>query len=625
MSSAVGIAERIAQLNTAWDDTRVDRCEVVTDFLRLEELSAQWERLWESDIRAEIFQTPEWGRAWWRAFGHNYTLCSVVVFSGAEVVGIVPLVRSGQRLQFLGTPEADYADIICEERHAPEVLALAFQTLLEKVDGWKECSFRHLSKHSRLVRYYDTLPRDIRSRLHCVPAESQHTIILRNGRDEIFQSLLGKHHTRRLQNKLRKAGRLEFRHLETPQEAERYLPEFFRHHVRRHAAVGRQSACGLPETQQFISGIIRELTPGGRVRFGVLELNGRGLAWALGFHANGKYLLYQHTFDLDAWHYTPGEVLLWNTLEYARDHVTREFDFGKGDELYKDRFANYSRETYSMFLEPRSVSGTLRGTGRDLQAFIQPDLWKIKEMAKGHRTTLRTFRAVRMWMMGTCGCFRQARKNGAVLKYGLHLARELFRASILSEQSNDVFGRQTSLADAARPLQTEVNPDIELQEARLGDLVDLAWEHPEILSLSELAECRRRLKNGDRAFIVHEKSRIAIVCWLANPCAADDTSSPLVITPGTPALAMDVMWSARNHDTTAGYRLLLSALACEAAKQKSDLLVHCSSDQPLLRKELDRQGFAPRFHTMHLRVFSRFRRDSVSAYKNHDVHSPQPA
>ena len=69
------------------------RCEVVTDFLRLEELSAEWARLWKCDPQAEIFQSPEWAIAWWRSFGTLYNLCSLVVSAGDEVVGIVPLVK----------------------------------------------------------------------------------------------------------------------------------------------------------------------------------------------------------------------------------------------------------------------------------------------------------------------------------------------------------------------------------------------------------------------------------------------------------------------------------------------------------------------------------------------------
>ena len=626
MSYVVDILGSVAYLNSACDDMAVERCEVVTDFHRMEELWPEWQRLWESDPRAEVFQTPEWTKAWWQSFGEQYSLHSLVVFSGDQVIGLVPLVKRNNVLQFLGTPQADYADIICEEHRASEVLTAALTTLLASVRGWKECAFHHLSKHSRVVRYYDQVPWEIRRRLHCMPAERQHTIILRHQRDEVFKSLLGKHHTRRLQNKLRKAGELRFRHLETREEAEKHLPDFLRHHVRRHAAVGRRSSCADPEYCQFIRALIEQLGPSGPVRFGVLELDGRPIAWDLGLQVNGKFLLYQHTFDLDAWSYTPGEVLLFKVLEYARDHVSREFDFGKGDELYKDRFANYSRETYSLFVEPRSLGGRVRGVGRTLQAYVQPGLWKCKEIAKSQRTTLRAFRTIRMWMMGTWGCFRQAKTNGDLLQYSLHLTKEMFANSIWRRRSTQVFAAETSrIGELNSATEAENNPHQDVRSSQLGDLVDLAWQHPEILSLNDLPECRKRLKRGDLVYITRQKGKVAIVCWAAcDPVQA--TGAPrLGITPNSPAIVIDEFWSAPERDLTAAYCALLSVLTREAAVRRADLLVHCGADQPCLRKELERRGFVPRFQTIQYKILSRFRRDSVSEYPNKSLHSSQPA
>jgi len=623
MSVSVQALDVIADSHVVCDHGAVERCEVVTDFHRLQQLWPQWERLWGSDPRAEIFQTPAWARAWWHAFGHNYALCTVVVFEGSEVIGILPLVRRGRTLQFLGTPEADYADILCEEGRSAEVLAMALRTVLESIPGWDECSFLHLSRHARLVRYYQELPSSIRGRLRCVPDERQHTIILRNQREAVFHSLLGKHHTRRLQNKLRKSGNLQFRHL-NEREAEQYLPEFFRHHIRRHAALGRQSLCSTPDFQTFVRDLIRELGTSEKMRFGVLELDGRALAWDLGFHVNGKFMLYQHTFDLDAWHYTPGEVLLWNELHYAKEHVSREFDFGKGDELYKDRFANYSRETFSLFLEPAGVKGSIRGWKRSLQASMQPALGKLKEMVKGQRMTLRAFRAARMWMIGTEGYLRQARKNHTLLQCGFRVLQQTVGRSILSKRSTDVFGLETShRVEAASPGTAENNRDLEVSVALLGDLVDLAWEHPEVLMLSDLPLCRKRLKNGDRAYIARDKSEVLVLCWASSTASEAPEDAPLSPAPDAPALVIEEAWSSNKSGVSGAYGMMLAFLAREAAKQSADLLVHCSSRQPALRKELERLGFRPKFQSTRYKLFSHFRHQSVSRYPESSLHPPQ--
>jgi CelD/BcsL family acetyltransferase involved in cellulose biosynthesis len=419
------------------------RCEVVSDFSRLLELIPEWTRLWKSDPQAEVFQTPEWAIAWWHAFGHHHTLCTLVVFSGEEVIGIVPLVKRDGVIQFLGAPEADYADIICADQWAAEVLAIALETLRKSVAGWSECVWQHLSEDSRVMRHYRQLPRRLRNNFHPLGTENYQTILLTGERDAIFSSLLAKKHTRRRINKLRKAGDVQLRELSLP-EVEPCFDDFFRHHVRRHAAIGKQSCYAEHDDRQFLKALFAEL--GSQARFGVLELEGQPLAWYLGFEVNGKFLLYQHTFDLDASEYTPGESLLWFLFDNAKDRVEREFDFGKGNEPYKTRFTNHSRETYLLFIEPRGVVGRARGLARSAQAYLHPHLLDIRLAAKSHRPTLRAFRSARIWASGLLSwaqLTKSSQPGGAVL----HLKEERSKTSALAKGFSRVLASRSFSRD----------------------------------------------------------------------------------------------------------------------------------------------------------------------------------
>jgi hypothetical protein len=52
-------------------------------------------------------------------------------------------------------------------------------------------------------------------------------------------------------------------------------------------------------------------------------------------------LWYKPAFDIDFRQHSPGEVLIQSLIRYARDHELEEFDFTRGDEAFKSRFASF--------------------------------------------------------------------------------------------------------------------------------------------------------------------------------------------------------------------------------------------------------------------------------------------
>src|SRR5208282_3597967 len=305
-------------------------CQIISDFAELEELATVWERLWRSDPNAEIFQRFTWVRAWWQSFGSRFKLCVPVVYERGQVRLILPLVERGGTLRFLGSPQSDYSDMLCCHARPAQLLAMALEALLRSAPEWKECILSNLRPDSHMVRAWSELPSQLRRHLQLGTTHSCLTIPLGERREAVIDSLLaGKHMRRRLQ-KLQKAGVVSFRHIESEAEAQQQLTDFLRCHRRRCAVFAKTSAFEQPAMRSMMRTLVAQLDLRRELRFGVLELNGRPLAWSLGFQANGKYAFYQQTFDLDAEEYAPGEVLLHYLLSYAKESVEREFDFLRG-------------------------------------------------------------------------------------------------------------------------------------------------------------------------------------------------------------------------------------------------------------------------------------------------------
>jgi CelD/BcsL family acetyltransferase involved in cellulose biosynthesis len=82
----------------------------------------------------------------------------------------------------------------------------------------------------------------------------------------------------------------------------------------------------------------------GWLRFDVLLLDGRPLAFHFGFEYRNRFFWYKPTFDTAWAGYSPGEVMLKFLLQDAIDRELSEFDFTVGDEPYKYRFCNEIRE-----------------------------------------------------------------------------------------------------------------------------------------------------------------------------------------------------------------------------------------------------------------------------------------
>ena len=127
------------------------RCELVTDFSRLQSFAPAWERL-NSESRGSAFQSWGWASAFWKTHGHALTLCAPVIFAGDAVVGIVPLVIQNSTVRLLGEPYADYNGPLCLPQHALDVLNTAFAALLDAPFPWTECVFNNLPEGSPVMQ-----------------------------------------------------------------------------------------------------------------------------------------------------------------------------------------------------------------------------------------------------------------------------------------------------------------------------------------------------------------------------------------------------------------------------------------------------------------------------------------
>jgi CelD/BcsL family acetyltransferase involved in cellulose biosynthesis len=333
------------------------RCRVLRGAAEIDALAADWEGLWRALPIRHVFLGFAWNRAILDAHGSERQPCVVVAEDAARVVGILPLALARGRLVFLGAPYADYNDLVCDEQRAGEVL----KAMLESLDaaGHAEALLENVREDALLRRAAPHAGAAFAGRMRWSSGMACPTTLLEPGRDAVVAEILRKKSLRRHQKQLEKLGRLEFRHVETLQEARALLPLFFAQHQARRRAAGDSSRFDDPAARRFYEALLDRLGLES-VRFGVLELAGRPAAFHFGFEYDRRLLWYKASFDVELADSGPGEVLLGKLFEYARDRRLIELDFTRGAEAFKARFANARRQNYSLRVLPSGFTGAVR-------------------------------------------------------------------------------------------------------------------------------------------------------------------------------------------------------------------------------------------------------------------------
>jgi CelD/BcsL family acetyltransferase involved in cellulose biosynthesis len=342
------------------------RCELVTDFFRLQSLAPAWERL-NKESCGGAFQSWGWASAFWETHGHALKLCAPVIFAGDTVVGIVPLAIRNGAARLLGEPYADYNGPLCLPEHAVDVLRTSFIALLNAPFPWTECIFNNLPENSPVLQLLMRPAWRLQEHFQTVFQYSCPAV--RNDGNGIFERLARKESLRRRENRLRRQGNLTFRHIDNRQEIQARLDEFFAQHATRQALNGVRSQFLDAAPQAMIRALVAELDPVRELRFGALELNGRAIAYHFGFQHADKFFFYAPSFDVNHWDDSPGDVLLRHLFQYAQTEKLSEFDFTIGDEAYKDRYANHVGKTWSVYFyrSPRQLRTQVLRAGRSLR------------------------------------------------------------------------------------------------------------------------------------------------------------------------------------------------------------------------------------------------------------------
>ncbi len=313
------------------------------------DLSEAWNTLVLAMDNPEVFFTYQWALAASRGFQNRLSPLLFLMYESGQLAGVVALAidpNAPRAAFFLTSSTADYCDIVSTPANRKAVLLALLQEI--KNLGLNDLVLANVPANSATLK---ELPMVAGTRhFHLTSRTAYNCGVIQLGGEEQRETLLRTLATRgrekRALKKLSTLGSVKVIHLTEPEQIGESLESIVSAQISRFLASNRVSPLVGPERRTFLRQLSDLLSHSGWLKISQLEIDGHPVAWNYGFRFGGSWFWYLPTFQMEYEHVSPGSCLLRLMVEEgAKDASLQWLDLGLGDEAYKERFANNSRET----------------------------------------------------------------------------------------------------------------------------------------------------------------------------------------------------------------------------------------------------------------------------------------
>lgn len=347
-----------------------------------ESLAAPWAALADPAHPGAAFRSWAWSSAWWKMFSARREPFVLVARQGAEILGLLPLFAEssplgGRRLAFIGEGivGSDYLGVVCRAGDE-ERLARLFAGYCATAQ-FDQLSLDGLLDSDPLVTALTTALPPARSGATVEPRYLCPRIGLDGDFDTYAAELpdgTGPQWRRRLRWLEKRPGFAIEEHA-SPDAVVAGLDALFSLHHQRWAVDGGSDAIDGPAVEAFHRLAARALAERGWARLFLLSVEGAPRAALYGFRHGDRFAFYQAGYDPAFSQRSVGTVLLGDVVRRCFADGVREFDFLRGSEPYKLKWANGSRHTVRLRAHDGSLRARLHDTGRTAY-------WRLREAGK---------------------------------------------------------------------------------------------------------------------------------------------------------------------------------------------------------------------------------------------------
>jgi CelD/BcsL family acetyltransferase involved in cellulose biosynthesis len=322
-----------------------ERVERVTSLDRLRELEPTLQDLFQRDLRATPFQSPDWLLSWVECFVADATLCWLMVYAGERAVAALPLMiaqRGGQRrLHWVGEGISDRLDALVDPRADARALGQLRRALGELCSEVDRIELDELPEerpgHGLWVGLDGTRlePGSVCPVLRLDGVNAQGERVL----PDWLRRNLGQ-----TERRLSALGRREWRSAGVSDGPER-LETFMSLHTARWRARGQPGVLADPAVQAFHRAVAPRLLARGLLELDLLYLDDRPLAATYVLRRSDSHL-YLFGFDPALPRLSLGSLAVWRSIRRAASGGCRYYDFLRGCEPYKYAFGALNRQSF---------------------------------------------------------------------------------------------------------------------------------------------------------------------------------------------------------------------------------------------------------------------------------------
>jgi CelD/BcsL family acetyltransferase involved in cellulose biosynthesis len=354
----------------------------------IENIRNDWHRLIELNINVTVFQTYEWIHTWWQ-FNHKYgNMRTIVVKKNNNIIGIAPLMLSAAKVLGIpykslsfASPQSDYNDFIYIPQERDEFYNAIIEYLYNIRNLWNIVTLKHIPPESATIEKLIDVGK--RNNMLCFSyiSSSCPYVDIKQSWEKYYERVIGKklryNMDRQLRN-LQKRSSTSIVHYSRDISLDRVMNIIFEITRRSYKSRSGNPIFDNETNRNFYIAIAERFYENGWLDIVYLKTGEIPISYHYGFKFRKKYYYYNLAYDESYSKYSPGMLLLKELIKESFQDGYNEFDFLRGDELYKSDWATEYRKNYAIeFVNKDVFSKLCYRFDKYIEAVIKPRILKI--------------------------------------------------------------------------------------------------------------------------------------------------------------------------------------------------------------------------------------------------------